>query len=107
MAWCERNYESLRNRGNSQRPGNDAPPPPLGQKGFSVAHQLIDVDVVEGEQKEDQHCDTEEDGAGSGIADQWPHQKRSDNRDEQHSMPARRETTVDFFSQLTEKAGLK
>ncbi len=29
-AWCENNDQSFRNRGNSQRPGNDASPPSLG-----------------------------------------------------------------------------
>src|SRR5208283_5885385 len=29
-AWCESNYQSFRDRGNSQRPGNDASPPSLG-----------------------------------------------------------------------------
>ena len=106
MVWREDKYESLCNRGNRQGPGDEVSPALLGQEDFPLPYELIDVDVVERQQKDQQHCRAEQDQARSFVTDQWPHQKRRDKRGEQSNMPVRRESTMDFISKLTEKPGL-
>ena len=54
---------SFRRGCRGERPTQDSPPPPLGQKPASFAHQLIDVNVVKGHDQQDHQCDAKGGGA--------------------------------------------
>jgi hypothetical protein len=93
---------SLNRRKGGERPTHDSPSPVLGQQAVSLSNQLIHVDVVKGHEQKNHQRDAEYEEAGSGVTDEWTHDKRGDDRDEQRGVPMRREPTVDFFSQVSE-----